>query len=273
MVKRFFVVLFLFAWTLWRLDGFSLEKIQGSLQIGSAVEPSEETLAFLKQPYRYLAKGHQCFAFVSEDGKNVIKFFNYSRFSLPFPLEHISYFEPLYQKRQARFAPTMQSYEIAEAYLREETGLIYVHLQKGGKLPILELEDRGKRHHRIDLNQTAFILQKFATPIYEELEKRFQTLGKEGLEESLSCFLALLQKRCQLGIADDDRDVEINFGFCEKKPMLLDPGRLYFEKSLQSKVGIEKELRAATKKLRRYLAKTHPEEALFLEEQLQALSS
>ena len=134
----------------------------------------------------------------------------------------------------------------------------------------MQIEDRGHRRFLLDLNQTAFVLQKFATPMYGELEERFGKLGSVGLEEALGNFYVLLEKRCRLGIADDDRDVEINFGFCEERPMLLDPGRLFFDERLRTPEGFHIEMLAATKKLRRYLAQKHPEEALFLERKLSA---
>ena len=259
---RILIAILLTAWTLWRLDGFFPAKIQGPLQMGKASHPSEEALGYLEQPYCYLAKGRQCFAFLSQDGKTVVKFFNYNRFSLPFPLNHLPFLKSLYQKRQSRFIPTMQSYEIANEYLQEETGLLYVHLQQGGGLPDLEIKDRGGGRHCIDLNKTAFVLQRFAKPIYEEFQERFQQSGQEGVEEAVQSFLMILHKRCALGIADDDRDVEINFGFCNETAMLLDPGRLFFDQGLQTKEGVEEEMRAATRKLRRYLKKNYPEVSL-----------
>lgn len=281
-MKRFFLPLFiaisLTLFTSYRMDGFSLSRIRGSLAQGTALSPDSKSLIFLHQPYYYLAKGRQCFVFESADGQIVIKFLNYSRFSLPrwlnmIPLPHFweMWLLNLEEKRRLRFAATIESFQIAMQNLREETGLIYLHLQEGGELPTLEIRDRAKRLHQIDLNHTAFILQKKATPIYEELDHRYRTGGEAALNEGIKAFVAFLKKRCSLHLADDDRDVKINFGFYQGDIVLLDPGRLFHDPTLVNRERFEREIRIGSKRLRQWLNQNHPESVAFLDQQIEEL--
>lgn len=248
-MKRFlypcFIALALFGFAFYRVDGFSAAKIHGSCLEGGVEPISSQVL--LNQPFRYLAKGRQCFAFVSEDGKTVIKFLNYDRFSFT-------------KRRRDRFQTTLSSLQLAWEFLREETGLLYLHLQRGGALPSIELIDRGHRRHRIDLNQVVFVLQKRATPIQEEFERR-------GIEPSIDALLSIVRKRCEQGITDDDYDLWINFGFVEDRLILFDPGRLSLSDALKTPEGIAKEIRIATKRLRKWLLAKHPEEVAYLDAQ------
>jgi hypothetical protein len=269
------VAVLLTFFTFYRIDGFSDSKIQGPLASGIAPLPSQEALQALDQTYRYLAKGRQCFVFASEDGQSVIKFLNYKRFSFPewvfsLPLSHDLklYLALCADKRRQRFDATLKSFHLADRYLHSETGLVYLHLQEGADLPPLTVIDGGHRLHRIDLKSTAFVLQRRVTPIYEELENRWKTSGERGLEEGIAAFLAFVQKRCSLLIADDDHDVGINFGFFQNVPILLDPGRLFLDPSMKSEESYRREMKVATKKLRKWLKANHPESVAFLDSKL-----
>src|SRR5207253_11328582 len=68
----------------WKMmtDGFSVARITSELPQGISwdtlpVSASEESALHcaVDQPYRYLGSGGQCFAFISQDNRYVIKFF------------------------------------------------------------------------------------------------------------------------------------------------------------------------------------------------------
>ncbi len=267
--------LFLTLLALFRSEGVSIYKMQGELLEGNAPLPSEAVEHFLNQKYEYLAKGRQCFVFASADGKEVIKFLNYNRFyfpewiaSLPLPQAWQAYIA----KRQARYRKTVDSLTLAYEKLPELTGIDYLHLQEGGSLPVVELAGPAGRLHRVDLNRMAFILQKRAdAAIFDKLDAIAKEQGIEGLNHAVSAILALLQERCALGIADDDRDIEINFGFLGDQPLLIDPGRIYLSEELKTSEGVSKEMRLSTKKLRKWLSKHYPESAQFLSQQKSAI--
>lgn len=260
-IKRLFLALLILASlsfiALIRTDGFSLSKIQGPLLAGSLKEIDLPSRSALNQPFHYLAKGRQCFVFESEDHKTVIKFLNYDRFRLLFPFDRLlpTVLKDWKEKRQKRFQATLKSYELAYEMLREETGILSLHLQEGGGLPALHIVDRAHRDHSIDLNGTAFILQKKATMIFEKLENASQS----GIKQGILDYIAFIQKRCSLYIADDDRDVGINFGFCDGRLLLLDPGRLFIDPTLAEPDRVSREMKIATKRFRKWVEKHHPE--------------
>jgi hypothetical protein len=278
-IKKFYltvlIVAVLSSFVYCRIDGFWSSSIQGPLSTGDAPECPLEVFEQLRQPYHYLAKGRQCFVFESDDKKTVIKFLNYRRFSLPpwitrLPLP-VSWRKWLVEKndaRQSRFTKTIDSFFLAFRYLRFETGITYLHLQRGGSLPVVTLIDRGHRTHQIDLNKTAFIVQRRATPIFEELRSRHQLGGDPFVNEAIDAFVSFLQRRCALTLADDDRDVEINFGFVHGQLVLLDPGRLFIDPTLIQKERVAREMFIASRRLRKWLTLNAPSSAAFLDERL-----
>lgn len=271
------IAILLVLFTLYRIDGFFLYKIQGPLISGKVEKPSLDLILSLSQPYHYLAKGRQCFVFESNDGQTVIKFLNYRRFSLPvflrdIPLPHYwkMWILGLDEKRRLRFESTMESFQLVEKHFLDETAIMYIHLKEGGNLPILQITDRGHRTHQIDLNHTAFIVQKKAHPIFAELQNRWQSGQQVAFQEGLQEFVDLIHKRCSYQLADDDRDVGINFGFCEGRLILLDPGRLYHDPDLKEPQRLEEEMQIASKRLRIWLSQNHPEFVAFLDQQIQS---
>jgi hypothetical protein len=261
---------------LFRTDGVSIYKIQGELLDGTAVGPSSEIAACLNQKFLYLAKGRQCFVFASEDGREVIKFLNYNRFyfpgwiaSLPMPETWRHSLETYALRRQDRYRRTVDSLTLAFEKLPRQTGIDYLHLQEGGSLPTVEFLGPAGRVHSIDLNRVAFVLQKRAdAAVFDRLEEIAKRQGTEGLNSAIAAILSHLEERCTLGIADDDRDIEINFGFLGDAPLLIDPGRLYLSQELKTSNGFAKEMNLATKKLRKWLLGHYPESAQFLSQQL-----
>lgn len=257
-----------------RTDGFSIDKIHGELVEGRASALTDEISAKLAQPYRYLAKGRQCFVFASEDGKHVLKFLNYNRFYFPRPLSSFSLFKDYADRRRCRYRKTVDSLTLAAERLSQETGIEYLHLHKSETLPVIELIGPAGSRRTIDLNSVAFVLQKRAdTAIFEKLASIAQEKGEEGLQKSLSDVLSLLQRRCALGIADDDRDIEINFAFSGEDPQLIDPGRLFLSEDLNTKAGKYFEMQAATKKLYKWLSLHYPSSANWLKSEITSESS
>jgi hypothetical protein len=242
-----------------RLDGFTVRKVEGQLLEGAAAPLSTDIFPQLDQPYFYLAKGRQCFVFVSEDGATVLKFLNYGRFRFPrWISRHLS------QKKERRFAATMGAFELADRYLRKETGLLYVHLRPSQTLPQLIILDGANRPHQIDLNRIAFVVQKRGRSFREE----FLARDEQGVCAIIDALCEFLQKRCELQIADEERDVEKNFGFVNGELVYLDPGRIFLANHIQTIT----DLRITTKRFRRLLKQSHPTLIPYFDQRLNAIS-
>ena len=99
------------------------------------LEPAAELAVekILDQPFHYFGSGGECYVFLSQDGKTIMKVFKHYRmrtnlfckdWPLPAPLK--TYVD----SHQERFERIFTSCKIAYDDLREEAGLVYVHLNK-----------------------------------------------------------------------------------------------------------------------------------------------
>ncbi len=109
-------------------DGFAVGKVSTLLLDGRSSE-----MSIPAQTFRYLGKGGQSYVFVSEDNRYILKLFRSSRlntlkFFLPFRKTKIELLENDLRE-------TLQSYLIAGTYLKEETGLVAIHLDHTPILP------------------------------------------------------------------------------------------------------------------------------------------
>jgi hypothetical protein len=259
----FLALLLLAAIYSFRTDFFSPSAISGPLfgEMAPAMDP--ETEAALAQPYRFLGKGRQSFAFASEDGKWVIKFFNQNYFRLPF---YAAWIDRERTKREKRKRFYLESYRIAASELKEETGILYLHLGPSMKpLPSLSLTDRKGKRHCVDLNELPFVLQRKAEPLYPAL------LGSMPVQEAIEQFLSLVAKRIEKKIGDADHDVEHNFGIYQGRVIHLDPGRLYFEEGLLEPERLVQEWWSATHRFRNWLEEERPESVTFFDHALETI--
>lgn len=223
------VLLALTLGTLWfsnhKSYGFSVSKITSSLPFNpkwvTNPPPPDLKQKLFGQRYRYLASGAQLFAFASEDGKYVIKFFRMKHLIPSF--NH--YFRPEKKKhREENLNIIFQAYKMAYDDLKEEAALVYLHLNKTADLQTtLTVIDKLGRQHFINLDKTEFIVQEKAELIFPHLSK----LDVEKRKEAIEAMLSLVQRRIDKGYADDDKAISHNYGFVGDRPIHLDIGRIY----------------------------------------------
>jgi hypothetical protein len=247
--------------------GFSLSKISTSEGC------PEKTIALNKeifsQPFTFLASGAQTFAFASEDGQYVLKFFRHHRtrhllrpirFLLPAPLK--SKMAAVEARRALRLDKDFKSYEWAATHLKEETAILEIQLEKRrGHLPITLYDKIGVRHEINGAHYT-FILQKRADPFYPTLEKWIESGDLDKARAGLASLCSLLQKRIALGRADKDPDLRTNFGFIGTQVVEFDAGRFRSEKPRENEMAL------ITHRLCLWLEERAPELAKELEERL-----
>ncbi len=220
--------------------GFTIANISSNLPFHPEWEmppltPDEtgEVHAALGQKYHYLFSGGQAVVFMSEDQQYVIKFFDQSRFKPRFLVRYLPNFcfnAKKLAKRQWKRSNKMQrdfnSYKIAMEELKQETGLMYVHLnQTASVLKPFTLVDQLNIAHEIDLNRFEFVLQKRADLVYPHLESLCARGEKLAAKEALQSLLELFTTRCAKGIEDSIPDLDKNFGFIGTKAVQIDTGR------------------------------------------------
>lgn len=220
--------------------GFTLEKIRSPFPPSpqwkiSSLTPKETELlqTILAQNFHYLACGAQCFAFVSEDGRYVLKFFKMKHFIpktwlkwLPLPCLK-NYRVRKIDKRIFNHNQIFSNYKIAYEELQKETGLVYIHLNKSKDLKIsVTLRDRKGHPYVAPLDEFEFVLQKKGQIASHKIKSCVQNGNIEG---ALSCIKTLLQHitiQCQKGFIDKDSGLLNNYGFVEDQAIHFDVGRL-----------------------------------------------
>lgn len=278
------IPLFYFAekFCLKQTDGFTLLKIQSSLPFHPEWEtapPLKELSSLLNQKFTYLSSGGQCYAFVSEDGKMVVKFFKHHLRRLPLVLAHLplpSKYAALREKqrttRSLKLLRDFTSYKLAHEMLSEECGLIYVHLNKTRNLKIaLTIVDKLGIAHSLDLDNLEFIIQYKADLALEHFRRLIQEQKVEEGKRAIDSILSLIIYRCQKGIYDEDPRLHRNLGFIGEKAIFIDLGRLRKDPDRTSPIVYAQDLCSITYRLHDWLLKESPELAHYLQERLHAL--
>jgi hypothetical protein len=278
----FSVALFLIIVGEKRSEGFRTEKIVFSLDYDASFEINSvadsdllNVKKILNQNFFYLGRGRQFFVFVSEDGNFVLKFLNHFNFSYPSLLKKISFFKPIdkiIKRKDSKYPLTFSSLKLAFEKLKDESGLVYINLNKGQKLKQkVHLINKSGVSLSIDLDSTFFVLQKKGSSFFSYFKKVAEKENKEELRRAIDSYLLLVMNRCQKNVADDDFNLRDNIGFYGDRPFIMDMGRLYLDRDLSKKDHLLKEIQRSTKILRRWLIENHPEEVFFLDTRIKVI--
>jgi hypothetical protein len=245
----------------WQTDGFTLSKIHSESVFEKKWEtpsPNAEILKILAQKFTYLSCGNTCYVFESEDGKFVLKFFKQHHL---YPLSWIGDVPiPKLQKRREKKERVFTSCKLAFDELKEETGLVYLHLNPThGALPRLTFTDKIGISHTVPLDQLQFLLQKKAENAYSHIQcllKNHDYIGaKKGIEEILKLMVTISEK----GFNDLDPNIGTNLGFIENRPVKIDVGPLVKDTRLQEIVFLEKKKAKALTRLKKWVKLNLPD--------------
>ncbi len=175
-----------------KLDKFSIKHIAGVLP-DTPPYPSQDPSFFLSsqfsEDFTYLGKGMQCFVFESKDHSLVIKFFRFERYQLPKWLDSLPY-PPFLKKihgervalKKIKLQNLTKSCLLASQDLKEETGLLYLHLHPTSEIKRkINIIDRLGRSHQVDLDQTVFLVQKKADSFFPSLKQKNHRSGSRGI--------------------------------------------------------------------------------------------
>jgi len=267
------------SWCKKETEGFSLANISSNLSydprfdVGELPVASKE--AFL-QPYFYLGCGGQCYAFISEDQKYVLKFFKYHHYRffpswlirLPLPFSLSEKLTRANGKRKVKLERNLKSYTLAFKKLQAESGLIALHLNKTDTpLPVVFFDKLGIKHV-IDLSQKEFVVQTKAELLYPYLESCMRRHDVEAAKKALHQMVELISHRCSLGIYDEDPRIHKNLGFSPKGALFIDAGR-FIEDPFRKDIAIQsQDLHDITHRLKKWLLEYYPELAFELDEAL-----
>lgn len=266
--------------------GFSVDKIMSRLpynqnwEIDSITEKQREVLTqeVFPQKYYYLAAGNQCYAFISEDRKYILKFFKMQSL---FPKGWLNSFPlSLFQKFGFKNEASNQlfserifaSYKDAYQFLREETGMLYIHLNKSRefKSTVTLIDNKGKKYH-VDLDTVEFVVQKRAQKIFEHLSELVAEEKYEELRTSIRSFLQLIAARCEKGFVDQNLSIRNNFGFAGNTAIQFDCATLTRDSSMKYPLNFRHEVMQVAERLDLWAQENCPEMTLFIQEEAQRI--
>ncbi len=267
-----------------KTDGFAHYKILSSLAFNPdwevSQEPHEELSTLLDQPFHYLAKGAQSYVFASADGKYVIKFFRLYHLKPPLWLSALSLppaLQPLKVKKildkRNELDKDFQSYKIAYEEMKEETGLVYLHLNKTSHLKkSLKIYDKIGIAYDLDMDNMEFLVQKRAQLVYPAIDALMKTEGLSAAKEATRNLVQLLLMRCEKGIFDKDPDLNTNFGFLGKSSVQIDIGRFSKKIDPKDKAAYRDEIFRITDNFRQWLDANHPSLSEYLTEEIEKIA-
>lgn len=252
---RLFLTLFLFIAVFARTDRYFFKQndsfnlnfiypIWSKLPEIETPPPSLESSIFA-QPFYYLAKGQQCYAFKSQDGKWILKFFRLPRSFRYGKLD-------LKKEDTSKFLEGLFCAKWAYETLEAETKVAYAHLQKTHHLERdVDLVDLYGTRHKINLDHLPFFLQRCGIPYFPYLRSAGIEEAKNIIRDTLLLFSSLYEK----GFIDCDPILDKNFGIVDQEPFILDVGQLEKRKILPPK---EIYLEEMTQSLGGYLQRESP---------------
>jgi hypothetical protein len=255
-MRRFFFLL-LFAALMLSLPAFARKFTRGfriaKLYLDFPNQPQWEIVpnpgvaSLLRQQFTFIGKGSQSYVFESQDGQTVVKLFRFDR-SLP---DAIQLFDAC---------------KLAYDSLRDETGLIYIHLNTTRmNLPTLRCKDAIGRSYKLPLDDYRFVVQRKGELFYSAL---LSARSRPPLmQKRLDQFLDLLQTRVSKEVLNADPSLSRNFGFLEDRAIELDFGNYRASPGLDR----EAEMRHYTAKLRSWLQENAPEWVSYLDQRVEAL--
>ncbi len=266
--------------------GFSLDKISSQLQHNemwetkalSYEEKERLTKEILCQTFYYMGSGSQCYTFVSQDDKYVLKFFKMHKIlpknwlmDFPFSLFEKYRLENV-EKRQDVFETFFKSFKDAYEHLKEESGLIYVHLNKTRDLKKkVVLIGYGGKKFFVDLDSKEFIVQLKAERICEYLLDLKDKDKEEELHRVVNSFLEIIARRCQRGIGDQNIGNRNNFGFVNGRVIFVDCSHFFVDTSLKYSQHLQTEILRATEKMSQWAEQFYPDLSIILQEEAQAV--
>lgn len=256
-----------------KTEGFQIYKILSHLAYSKEWETQQlqdhDSLhALFSQPFHYLSSGGQCYAFVSTDGKWVLKFYKMHnlrqypflyKIALPGCLDRLRIQILLHQQQKLRriFSSSILAYD----YLKEETGLLSLNLNPKPDLKGLEVKliDKLGIAHQINLWKVPFALQQKADNAFKRLRSYLLAKDTASAKIVVKEIVAYLTARYNKGIQDLDPALRRNVGLLRDRAIAVDIGSFYLSDSTPSSEEMQKQLMKETKRMRKWLDKRSPE--------------
>jgi len=251
-------------------DGFTVLKISSKRPFNqtwttrqlSGEEQREFEMA-VSQKYSYFGCGGQCFVFFSEDGKYIIKFFKQRRYNQPFYLRLIPFLSDFKRKKSRGFKEKLRrefhSYKMAFEDLKNETGVVFVHLNPTKDLnKSVTIVDPLGCSHQLYLDKFDFIIQKRAEMVEEKIKRLLLEGNYPAIQQSIRSMLDMILTRCKKGYHDTDPNILTNCGFLADQAVKIDIGHFVPKETMKNSSMYKKALLESALPFREWLGETSP---------------
>jgi hypothetical protein len=264
-------------------EGFALNRIEVIIPPDPKLllpSPTEKELKKLKiitsQPFHYLKKGSQAYAFISKDGMYILKLFKFHHMrelswvhAIPLPQTIAQKRDFLLQRRAVRTNLSLNSYKIAQTSLKDECGLIFTQILPSSSynLPV-SLEDRVGREYTIDLSHYGFAIQHRLNLVLPSLRTWISENKIDEAKKALSSLVGLIVTRSKKGIQDSDPDLHKNAGLIGTTGVHIDIGSFSANPNISQIEKMRPDVQKTFRKLVLWLQDKSPELSLYLSELL-----
>ncbi len=245
---------------------------------------SSERTAFVnivtQQPFQWVGKGFQAYAFVSQDGEYVMKFFQQQRLrdtpflERPFATLFSSSFQNKATMKHENRDRIFTSSKLAYEELQKETGVLFVHLNKTvNQLKGIKLIDAHGQSHRVRGDDVSFLLQLKADYVIPTIVQCMKRGQKEQAKARLDQIFDLLLSLAKKGVVDSDQALvrNNNIGFVKDRALYIDTGNLVKMEGIDVYEHMKYECTKRLKPLSDWLSVAYPELHVYYEERTHAI--
>jgi len=205
-------------------------------------DQEQQLQAILNQQFAYLGKGAQSYAFASDDGKYVIKFFKFKHLRPSLfqdMLPSVGFIKDFKEKQAGRkkrkLYGVFQGYKTAYEMHKKESGLLFIQLNiTGNPARTVIVRDKIGLKRTVDLANIPFVLQEKGITLRAVLKGLLDKGDIEGAEDRIGSIFDLYASEYQKGIYDHDHGVMYNTGFVGQQPIHLDVGKLVKEEAMRN---------------------------------------
>lgn len=266
-----------------RADGFAIDKIHSKLPYNpdwdvpvtqAQIDAANE---ILKQPFQYLGRGFQCYAFESADHKYVLKFFRHQRLRLPDFFDSIPDSVPFVKKYKEKKALDFQKrmrylfvgIKVGFEEVPHETALLFVHLNKtNNQHGTLTFTDKVGNEYSVKLDDVEFMLQRKAVHIKPTIEGLMAEGKVDEAKARLHQIFELIVICARKHVHDTDGALirKNNLGFLEDRAIYIDSGKLAIKNNI-TKESLARDFKRL-RPLRKWLQERCPELVTYFDEEL-----
>jgi len=233
------------------------------------------------QKFSYIGKGAQCYAFVSQDGYYVLKFFKFKHLKPNLFVETLPNIPPFrdykqqgIERKKRKLINVFNGYDLAFHKNCETSALIYLHLIPTQDLNLkVTVKDKIGFERTINLDDVVFLIQKKGETLRTRLHHLFNEHRLEEAKEAVASILAMYISEYKQGIYDHDHGVLHNTGFINSQPFHLDVGKLNQDERMKEVEFYKKDFEQVIWKIDAWMKVSYPqyyaEFSTFLSQQYQ----